>query len=81
MRLRTYRFGKPPWVLLTLHDLTQMRRMQQELRRNERLATLGQLSAGVAHEIRNPLAGIGTRARRCCSSASSRATNARASCR
>src|ERR1044071_2142249 len=49
-------------ALLTLHDLTSMRRMQQELRRNERLATLGQLSAGVAHEIRNPLAGIGTSA-------------------
>ena len=60
--LRTYRLGKPPWVLLTLRDLTHMRRMQQELRRHERLATLGQLSAGVAHEIRNPLAGIGTSA-------------------
>ncbi|MFN8586449.1 MAG: ATP-binding protein [Candidatus Eisenbacteria bacterium] len=62
VRVRTYRFGKPAWVLVTLHDLTQMRRMQQELRRHERLATLGQLSAGVAHEIRNPLAGIGTSA-------------------
>src|ERR1044071_4188858 len=49
-------------ALLTFRDLTHMRRMQQELRRNERLATLGQLSAGVAHEIRNPLAGIGTSA-------------------
>jgi signal transduction histidine kinase len=39
-----------------------MRRMEQELRRHERLATLGQLSAGAAHEIRNPLAGIGTSA-------------------
>jgi PAS domain S-box-containing protein len=60
--LRSFRLGSPPWVLLTLRDLTQARRMQHELRRHERLATLGQLSAGVAHEIRNPLAGIGTSA-------------------
>jgi signal transduction histidine kinase len=57
-----FRIGRPPWLVLTLRDLTQARRMQQELRRNERLVTLGQLSAGVAHEIRNPLAGIGTSA-------------------
>jgi signal transduction histidine kinase len=60
--LRSYRFGQPPWALITLHDLTRQQRMQHELRRHERLATLGQLSAGVAHEIRNPLAGIGTSA-------------------
>jgi len=60
--LRGYRFGKPPAALVTLQDLGQVLRMQQELRRNERLATLGQLAAGVAHEIRNPLAGIGTSA-------------------
>ena len=60
--LRGFRFGHPARVLLVLRDLTQPRRMQQELRRHERLATLGQLSAGVAHEIRNPLAGIGTSA-------------------
>ncbi len=60
--LRGYRLGAPPWVVVTLQDLTQVLRMQQELRRNERLATLGQLAAGVAHEIRNPLAGIGTSA-------------------
>ena len=57
-----HRVGRPAWVIVTLHDLTRMHRMQQELRRHERLATLGQLSAGVAHEIRNPLAGIGTSA-------------------
>lgn len=60
--MRSYRLGTPPWVLFTLRDLTQARRMQHELRRHERLATLGQLSAGAAHEIRNPLAGIGTSA-------------------
>src|SRR4029077_11040170 len=47
---------------VTLRDLTQLRRMHEELRRNERLALLGQLATGVAHEIRNPLAGIATSA-------------------
>jgi PAS domain S-box-containing protein len=60
--LRSRRVGKPPWVVFLVRDVSQARRMQQELRRHERLATLGQLSAGVAHEIRNPLAGIGTSA-------------------
>jgi two-component system sensor histidine kinase HydH len=39
-------------------DLTEVRRLQQELERSRRLAALGNLAAGVAHEIRNPLSSI-----------------------
>ena len=36
-------------------DITALDFMQTRLRRAERLATLGQVAAGIAHEIRNPL--------------------------
>ncbi len=41
-------------------DITALDLMQTRLRRAERLATLGQVAAGIAHEIRNPLVGIGS---------------------
>jgi two-component system sensor histidine kinase HydH len=44
--------------VLIFRDLTEVRRLQQELERNKRLASLGNLAAGVAHEIRNPLSSI-----------------------
>lgn len=41
-------------------DITALEHMREELSRSERLATLGQVAAGIAHEIRNPLVGIGS---------------------
>jgi nitrogen-specific signal transduction histidine kinase len=49
-------------VVAIFDDLSEHKRMEEALRRNDRLRAIGQLSAGVAHEIRNPLAGIATTA-------------------
>lgn len=49
----------PPGArLIVFQDLTQLRRAEEELRRADRLAELGALSAELAHEIKNPLAAM-----------------------
>jgi nitrogen-specific signal transduction histidine kinase len=44
--------------IVALTDLTYTTEIQEELRRMDKLASLGILAGGIAHEIRNPLAGI-----------------------
>jgi PAS domain S-box-containing protein len=46
--------------VVTWSDVTRMSEMQEQLARTRRLASVGQLAAGVAHEINNPLAAITT---------------------
>ena len=54
--LRTPR-GEVGFVF-TFQDVTQSRRQEREARIQQRLAAVGQMAAGIAHEIRNPLASM-----------------------
>jgi two-component system sensor histidine kinase HydH len=48
----------PAGAVMLLRDLTQVKQLEAELQRNERLAVIGKMAAGVAHELRNPLSSI-----------------------
>jgi len=50
--------GKASGYTLIFQDLTEMKKLESELRLKDRMAAVGELSAGIAHEIRNPLAAI-----------------------
>lgn len=50
--------GEYSGEILLIRDLTQVRHLERELQRSERMAALGKMAAGVAHELRNPLSSI-----------------------
>lgn len=50
--------GKSIGLVLVLHDLSQQKELQKEEQEATHLAQLGVIAAGLAHEIKNPLAGI-----------------------
>ncbi len=50
--------GEEIGIIFIFQDLTKMREMEEDLKRADRLAAIGTLAAGMAHEIRNPLASI-----------------------
>lgn len=45
-------------VVLIFQDLTEAKVLEEKIRRQDRLAVIGELAAGIAHELRNPLASI-----------------------
>jgi two-component system, NtrC family, sensor histidine kinase PilS len=45
-------------ALILFQDLTEVKKLERQARFNEQLAAVGELAAGIAHEIRNPLASI-----------------------
>ncbi len=47
-------------ALVVINDVTELKELEARMRQSDRLAALGTLSAGLAHEIRNPLAAIKT---------------------
>ena len=50
--------GKDLGVIAVMRDLTVVRELETRLRRSDRLAALGSLAAGLAHEIKNPLTSL-----------------------
>jgi two-component system sensor histidine kinase PilS (NtrC family) len=48
----------PAGYIYTFEDLTEIRRLEREVRLRDRLAAVGRMAAGIAHEIRNPLSSI-----------------------
>lgn len=50
--------GSRVGTIISFKDISQIKRMQAEVIRMDRLASLGVLASGMAHEIKNPLAGI-----------------------
>ena len=50
--------GKPAGVIISVRDVTMEKKLEQQIIQSERLAAMGQMIGGFAHELNNPLTSI-----------------------
>ncbi len=50
--------GRREGIIVVFRDLSEIKALQEQIRQKDRLATVGEVAAKMAHEIKNPLAGI-----------------------
>ncbi len=50
--------GTPVGSILIFQDITQIKEMEEQIKRADRMVSIGEMAAGIAHEIRNPLASL-----------------------
>jgi two-component system sensor histidine kinase FlrB len=58
INLSTCPLGDEPGQILLLTDVSEMRKLQEQLNHNQRLATMGETAASLAHQIRTPLSSV-----------------------
>ncbi len=70
--------GHTTGVLCTFRDLSRLKKMAEEVKRSQQLASLGEMAAGIAHEVRNPLNSVQGFAQLLLEAAEKRADNSEA---
>lgn len=58
LQVSAIRSGEPGAMVLLFEDQTEKRRLQEQLLQSEKMSAIGQLIAGVAHDLNNPLASV-----------------------